>query len=96
MSAYEAIQNHQIVVETFGHWPGFHDGEVHRLILDRTRRLPTGQCYPSIELIVRGWKMTSEVTEAGHYKLEHDSIVHFLFERVTEVELEGRDLTAHH
>ena len=33
--------------------------------------------------------MTSEVTSAGFYKQEHDSIVHFLFEQVTDLELDG-------
>jgi len=89
MSAHETIINHQIVLDTFGQWPSFHDGEVHRVVLDRTRRLPNGSYYPSIELYIRGWIMTSEVTASGHYKQEHDSVVHFLFERVTDVELDG-------
>ena len=33
--------------------------------------------------------MTSEVTASGHYKQEHDSVVHFLFEQVTDVEIDG-------
>ena len=89
MSAYEAITNHQLVLAVFGQWPSFHDGEIHRLILDRTRRLPDGAFYPSVELFLRGWIMTSEVTEADYYKLQNDSIVHFLFEQVTDLELDG-------
>jgi hypothetical protein len=57
-------------------------------VLDRMRKLPSGSYYPSIELLVHGWVMTTEVTESGHYKLEHQSIVHFLFEQVTDVQLE--------
>jgi Immunity protein 50 len=89
MSDFETIVNHQLVVEAFGQWPSFHDGEVHRIVLDRMRQLPSGSHYPSIELFVRGWIMTSEVTNAGFYKQEHDSIVHFLFEQVTDLELDG-------
>jgi hypothetical protein len=33
--------------------------------------------------------MTSDVTEAGFYRLECDSLVHFLFEEVTDVEFDG-------
>jgi hypothetical protein len=89
MSAYETINNYQVVIDTFGQWPIFHDGEVLRVVLDRTRRHPSGSCSPSIELHIRGWIMTSEVSESGFYKLEHDSVVHFLFDGVTDVELDG-------
>lgn len=89
MNAYEAIENHQLVIEHFGQWPSFHDGEVHRLVLDRMRQHSNGSYYPSIELFVRGWIMTSELTEEGYYKLVHDSVVHFLFEEVGELELDG-------
>lgn len=89
MSAYDFIENHQRVLEHFGQWPSFHDGEVHRLILDRMRQHSSGSYYPSIELFVRGWIMTTEITQEGYYKLEHDSVVHFLFEDVDELELDG-------
>ncbi len=87
--AYEFIDNHALVLEVFRLWPRFHDGEVHRLVMDSTRKRSNGSRYASIELLVRGWNMTSEVTEAGYYRLESDSVVHFLFEDVTDVELDG-------
>ena len=89
MPAYEVITNHRLVLEAFGQWPSFHDGEVHQVILDRMRRSPNGAYIPCVELHVRGWIMTSEVTEAGFYKLENDSVVHFLFEEVSDLELDG-------
>ena len=89
MHAYERIANFEIVLARFGQLPSFHDGEVHQVVLDRMRRHSNGDYYASIELKLRGWIMTSEVTEAGYYKLEHDSVVHFLFEDVSEVELFG-------
>ena len=57
--------------------------------MDSTRRRANGSYYPSIELLVRGWNMTPDVTEAGCYRLECDSLVHFLFEDVTDVEFDG-------
>ena len=33
--------------------------------------------------------MTNEITEKGFYRCEHDSVVSFLFERVSLVELDG-------
>lgn len=89
MDAYKVIENHQLVIKHFGQWPSFHDGEVHRLVLDRMRQHSNGFYYPSIELFVRGWIMTSEITKEGYYKQEHDSVVHFLFEEVGELELDG-------
>ena len=86
---YEVIGNHELVLDIFGRWPTFHDGEIYRLVLDRTRRRSDGSYYPSIELLVRGWNLTSEVTVAGLYKQENDSLVHILFEEVSDVELDG-------
>lgn len=73
----------------FGRWPSFHDGEVHRVVLDRTQRTSAGQFVSCVEIHLRGWIMTSEVTDAGFYKLEHDSVVHFRFEDVFDLELDG-------
>jgi hypothetical protein len=89
MEPYETIENHDIVVAAFGQWPSFHDGEVLRIVLDRMSRAPSGSYIPTLELHIRGWIMTSEVTAAGFYKAEHDSVVTFLFEDVFNLELEG-------
>jgi hypothetical protein len=89
MKPYEFIQEYEKVLKIFGQWPSFHDGEVHRVVLDRTRQFESGWYYPSVELLIRGWTMTSEVTEAGNYKLKHDSLVHLLFEQVYDLELAG-------
>lgn len=89
MDAYLFIDGHERVLETFGRWPSFHDGEIHRVVLDRMTRTPSGRCVPCLELLLRGWIMTSEVTPEGYYKTEHDSVVHFVFEQVSELELDG-------
>ncbi len=88
VEAYTFIENNGAVLEVFGCWPSFHDGEVHRVVMERARRHENGTYYPSIELTIRGWNMTSDVTEDGYYRLEADSLVHFLFEEVTEVEFD--------
>ena len=89
MNVHEFIHGYEQVLKAFGRWPSFHDGEVHRVILDRTRKAENGDFFPSIELLVHGWNMTSEVTKDGYYKLEQQHIVHFLFEYVTDLELDG-------
>lgn len=89
MDAYKFIENHALVLNVFGTWPSFHDGEVYKVVLDRTRRLPAGGCYASVDLSVRGWNLVGDITEAGSYRLKNDSLVHFLFEFVSDLELDG-------
>ena len=83
MQAYEFIEGHHLVTNVFGRWPSFHDAEVHRVVLNR------GEHSPSVELLLHGWVMTSEITPSGHYKLEHQSLIHFLFEQVSDLHLDG-------
>ncbi|MDO9433982.1 Imm50 family immunity protein [Hydrogenophaga sp.] len=85
-AAYEFIEGHELVLSRFGMWPSFHDGEVHRIVLDRLPKRNSALALPTLELWLRGWTM--ELSE-GRYVLVNDSVVHFLFEGVTEVELEG-------
>ncbi len=82
VEAHEHIDNYSLVFEMCGRWPSFHDGEVQRLVLDSTRRDAYGDRYSSIELVVRGWNKLADAAE-------WDSVVHFLFEDVTDVELDG-------
>lgn len=89
MDPHLLIIGHEKVVSIFGRWPSFHDGEVHRLVLDSTRTDAKGARYASVELLLRGWNLTEQVSDEGFYKKEADSVVHFLFEHVSEVELDG-------
>jgi hypothetical protein len=52
-------------------------------------RSSSGSYIPSIEIHLRGWIMGPDVTAEGIYKLNNDSVVHFLFEDVFDLELEG-------
>ena len=89
MEPFSLITGHEDVLALFGRWPSFHDGEVHRLLLDSTRTDAQGSRYPSIELALRGWNLTPNVSEAGFYNVENDSVVNLLFEHVYDVELDG-------
>lgn len=89
METYEFIDGYEKVIARFGMWPSFHDGEVHRIVLDRMNQSVSGSYIPTLEVYLRGWIMTSEVAETGTYKLVNDSIVHFLFENIFDFELEG-------
>jgi hypothetical protein len=89
MKPHEFISDHHLVLGTFGQWPSFHDGEVHCLVLDRTRSSSNGAYVPTIELVVRGWNLARDAENDGLYRQEHDSIVHFLFEDVSDVDFDG-------
>lgn len=89
MHAYEFIDGYEKVIAQFGHWPSFHDGEVLRIILDRSSPLSDAASTPSVEVYLRGWIMGPELAENGGYKLHNDSVIHFLFEDISEFELEG-------
>ncbi|WP_076998203.1 Imm50 family immunity protein [Variovorax sp. KK3] len=83
---YKFFSGYELVLSRFGQWPSFHDGEVHRLVLDRMNRNAQGSYVPTVEIHVRGWTMKMV---DGRYVLEHDSVVHLLFEDVFDFELEG-------
>lgn len=87
MQPHEFIAGFQEVIARFGQWPSFHDGEVHRIVLDRTGRSPSGAYIPTVELHLRGWIMGPEATDEGFYKLYNDSVVCLLFEDIFDFEL---------
>ena len=89
MQAHEFIEGFESVVAHLGMWPSFHDAEVLKIILDRSN-VGTGQeLSPVLDLHLRGWVMTSEVTEQGFYKLHGDAVFHLRFEGVFNVQIEG-------
>ena len=89
MQAYEFIDGFREVIDRFGQWPSFHDGEVHRLVLDRAPSAPFGRCIPAVEVHVRGWIMVSDVDAEGFFTVQCDSVVVFQFEDIFDLKLEG-------
>ena len=89
MEAYEFIDGHEQIIAHFGLWPSFHDAEVHRISLDRAQRDDSGKAKPTLDLLLRGWVMTSELSETGSYKRVGDSLIHFQFEGIFDLQLEG-------
>jgi Immunity protein 50 len=89
MEPYEFISDYNKVTDKFGMWPSFHDGEVHRVVLDRTQKNESGFYVPSVEVYLRGWILIPDINDVGFYKEIHDSIIHFRFEDVSNLELDG-------
>lgn len=77
------------MVAHLGMWPSFHDAEVLTLTVDCTHVATSEELSPVLDLHLRGWVMTSEVTEQGFYKLHGDAVFHFQFEGVTNLHIEG-------
>lgn len=89
MNAYEFFEGFEQVVAHLGMWPSFHDAEVLKLVLDRTHAATADGLSPVLDLHLRGWVMTSEVTEQGFYKLHGEAVFHLRFEGVTDLQIEG-------
>ena len=89
MEAHEFIQGFELVVAHLGLWPSFHDAEVLKLAIDRTCVATAKELSPVLDLHLRGWVMTSEVSEQGFYKLHGEAVFHFQFEGVTQLQIEG-------
>jgi len=82
-----AILGVELLIERFGYWPSFHDAEV--VWLNLNRRTGLRNQGPTIEMLVHVFEMTSEVTSDGYYRLTKHSLVHFRFEGVTNVSVNG-------
>lgn len=89
MDAYKIIENYELVVDSYGYWPSFNDAEIHWLKLERLNETYKGYFSPDIEFCIHGWEMTSEVTEDGYYKLQKHHLVHFRFEDIFDLEVDG-------
>ena len=89
MEAHHFIEGFERVVDHLGMWPSFHDAEVLKLTVDRMHVATSKDLSPVLDLYLRGWIMTSEVTEQGFYKLHGDAVFHFRFEGVTSLRIEG-------
>ena len=89
MEAHEFIQGFELVVAHLGLWPSFHDAEVLKLVIDRTHVAASKELSPVLDLHLRGWVMTSEVTEQGFYKIRGEALFHFRFEGITGLQIEG-------
>ena len=82
MTVLEQITGADRLTSRFGGWPSFHDAEVVRLVLDRR-----GANGPTAELVVHAWLVTDKVDHRGYHVLEKHTLVRFLFERITSIEL---------
>jgi len=87
MDDIPAVDGANLLAERFGHWPSFHDAEVLWIRLDRRNGLQLQG--PTLEMLVHVFQVTSEVTEDGYYRLKNHSLVHFRFEHVTELQIDG-------
>ena len=75
-----------LLLSAFGYWPTFHDGEVHRALLDRG-----GSCEPpSVTLVIHAFDTDNTVDEKGYYRVTTSVLATLRIDDVRESEL--RDL----
>jgi hypothetical protein len=75
------------VIDAFGYFPTFHDGEILDLYLNRDSSPTEGYPTVSLAFTLHGWEMTSEITPTGHYRLTKHHLVKFRFDHVDAVDL---------
>ena len=54
------IQNAAALIDLFGHWPDFHDGEIHAMRLDMT-----DHSEPSLEIAFEVTEMSNAIDDRG-------------------------------
>jgi hypothetical protein len=59
------VVNASLLLSAFGYWPSFHDGEVHRALLDRGG---SGE-PPSVTLVIHAFDTDNTVDEKGYYRV---------------------------
>lgn len=64
----------------FGHWPSFHDAEIHELRLNQ---------QGVSRLRVHTWRMTDHVDADGYYVLEKHVMVTFNIKQIATLVLDG-------
>ncbi|MCO6512675.1 MAG: hypothetical protein J5I65_17975 [Aridibacter famidurans] len=89
MEPYEFIIGHEKVTEAFGRWPSFHDAEILRVLLERGEHGKNDASSTSVELVLRAWTIKNDLTGTGPYDQDNESIVHFRFEGISDLEIGG-------
>ena len=75
------------VINAFGCFPTFHDGEILDLQLVRNSTPDTDVSTASIRFTLHGWEMTSEVMPDGYFRLTKHHLVRFRFDHVDQVKI---------
>ena len=82
-----AITDSSKVIEAFGYFPTFHDGEVIEIRLDRNTTPKKDYPTVSVIFVLHGWEMTSTITSSGHYEPTKHHLITFQFDHVDAVDL---------
>jgi hypothetical protein len=78
------IRNAALLADLFGHWPDFHDAEVHSMRLDAPRG-GAGSLEADIEVA----EMSRELDERGYYRDRQRCRTTLRFDRVLDVRING-------
>jgi hypothetical protein len=74
------VEGAKEIVEWFGYWPSFHDGEVVSIELNRAG---------SSSIKVHAFEMTNDLNDSGHYACTKHAVVNFILEGIDALSLEG-------
>jgi hypothetical protein len=78
------ILNSDALTDLFGHWPDFHDGEIHELRLNMSDHRD-----PCLEIAFEVAEMSDQIDERGFYRDRARARTVIRFENVANLRLEG-------
>jgi Immunity protein 50 len=79
-NAVHEVAGCQALIEWFGRWPSFHDGEILSIALNRGG----SSCVR-----IHTWEVTKEIDAKGHNIQRKHVVVSFFLERLADLELNG-------
>src|SRR5438046_1060857 len=89
MSLEDKIKNSELLVNTIGRFPTFHDSEVVQLVLDRGDGEPTWE--PNLLAKIQVMRLVSKDAGEGNYLWGHHLVV-LRFSNIDDVNLQGFNL----
>lgn len=78
----EFIQGSEKLISIFGHWPSFHDAEVHWIKAERG-----SVDHISISMAVQVWDYGPEVDERGYFKTFSHTLAELRFSECEDLEI---------
>jgi hypothetical protein len=87
METPSLLSGAEIVVESLGYWPTFHDAEVVRVVLERANPVEVGKASLRLAVHVRRYETRLAGTADYHLVLLSSALVHFHFEDLYELAL---------
>lgn len=85
MEIKDQIKNVHLLADIFGHFPSFHDAEVLKIILERSRKIQER----SLTAVIHVFEMKNKTDSSGRYVLDEHTEVTIKFDEIAGLKLYG-------